>query len=267
LGLSGISLTTKDTLASISIQLNDGNILYDFNSVKVFHLFGDECFEPKIENSHLLRVMAYPDKSYTLFEFDTCINNVVLKVNKKQMEQKEFTLMGVSFDSNKSGIVYHTIGVNGATVKSYLRCEYFEQNLSVLNPDWVIVSLGTNDSYVNDFDSVSFYKDLNKMVSNIKNVAPNSAILLTTPGDNRIDKKTYNKNVILASNIIKRVVEEQKISYWDFNTIMGGAESINLWYAEGLVHTDYLHFTIKGYKYQSQLMFNAFLKSYSRFLD
>jgi len=47
---------------------------------------------------------------------------------------------------------------------------------------------------------------------------------------------------------------------------MGGEGSINNWHYYGLAHTDYLHYSRKGYEYQGKLLFNAFLKAYDDYL-
>ena len=267
LGLSGMSISTIDASSSVSIILKEDSVLYDFNSVVVFHKFGDRYFKPKIINEHLIKVIPNIDKGCTVFEFDTVINTIKLKFSKTDEEQDRFTLFGFSFYSRNHGIIYHTVGVNGAKVESYLKCNYFGEQLRYLNADWVIVSLGTNDSYTSNFDTVKFSKNLNDMILKIKQSSPNAAVLFVTPGDDYINKTIENNNVKLASEIIKKITKEQGVSYWDFYNIMGGDESIVKWYNYGLAHTDYLHFTIKGYEIQSELMFNAFLKLYYSYLE
>ena len=48
---------------------------------------------------------------------------------------------------DKSGVKYHSIGVNGASVPSYLRCDYLMDQLKLVKPDLVIFSIGINDAY------------------------------------------------------------------------------------------------------------------------
>ena len=42
---------------------------------------------------------------------------------------------------DNSGIKYHSIGVNGASVPSYLRCDYLMDQLKLVKPDLVIFPL------------------------------------------------------------------------------------------------------------------------------
>lgn len=264
LGLSGISIKTLDANASIRIKITDQALAgYDFDRLMVFHAFGPENFALKIiPNDKIKAVQTFPEKGYTLFEFNRNLESITLELKKQDESQKEFTLYGINFDSNDPGIIYHTVGVNGAQYESYLKCDYFVPHLNALNPDWVIVSLGTNDSYTNVFDTTDFWQKTDSLLQYIKQAAPNAAVLLTTPGDHRIKRVQVNKYAATASEIIKKQAMQKQLAYWDFYSLMGGAGSMDGWRAAGLAHTDYLHFTQKGYEYQAQLFFVAFLKAY-----
>jgi hypothetical protein len=268
LGLSGISIKTLDTNASIQIKITDQALAgYDFDRLMVFHTFGTENFALKIKPSNKIKlVQAFPEMGYTLFEFNQNLESVTMELQKQNETQKEFTLYGLNFDSNDPGIIYHTVGVNGAQYESYLKCDYFVPHLKVLNPDWIIVSLGTNDSYTNVFDTTVFIKKVDSLLQYIKQAAPNAAVLLTTPGDHRIKRVQVNAAAVRASEIIKKQAEQKQLAYWDFYSLMGGAGSMDAWRAVGLAHTDYLHFTQKGYEYQAQLLFVAFLKAYDDYM-
>jgi len=268
LGLSGIAVTTTDSLARITISIDDPNLQgYDFDRLMVFHNFDPLAYIPVIScDSCSYTVKEFPEKGYSLFEFSRNMSSVTLSLKKTSAKQDHFTLFGFNFDSNDPGIIYHTVGVNGAKVESYLRCTYFVQHLAALNPDWVIVSLGTNDAYTNVFDTVLFKSQVDSLVQRIKRAAPNCAVLLTTPGDHRIRRRYPNENTLVVSSILKEEAERYHLSYWDFNSVMGGFGSISAWYQMGLAHTDFLHYTKKGYEYQAQLLFNAFLKSYDEYL-
>jgi hypothetical protein len=265
LGLSGIVVSTSEINATVSVSIDDPNLKgYDFDKLMVFHEFGNKKYVPRIENS--ISTTPFPKKGYTLFEFETNISAVTLKLERTDSIQKSFDFYGFNFESNDPGIIYHTIGVNGAKFDSYLGCEYFTPHLAALEPDLVIISLGTNDVYTYVFDTLDFKNKVDSLIGNVKKAAPMAAILLTTPSDHRIKKGEVNRNVAQASAILKSKAKQWNISYWDYYTVMGGQGSIDFWRSTGMAHTDYLHYTQKGYEYQSQLMFNAFLNSYDDYL-
>lgn len=267
LGLSGIAVIAADTNATITMSIADKTLPgYDFDELMIFHGTLRENYLPRIIYPNPVKQTTNIAQGYTLFEFDHSIDSMVMGITKTDSLQNDFILYGYNFASNDQGITYHTIGVNGARVESYLKCDLFIPHLSALNPDWVIVSLGTNDAYTNAFDTVQFKNQLSSLINNIKKAAPNCAILLTTPGDHRMKRINTNPNAQLVSDLIKETAMKFGIAYWDFNQIMGGPGSIDAWVDSGMGHTDYLHYTRKGYEYQGQLLFNAFLKSYDAFL-
>ncbi len=268
LGLSGISIKTFDANASIHIRITDQALAgYDFDRLMVFHAFGAENYALNIKpNGQIKSTQAFPEKGYTLFEFNRNLESVSLELQKQNEAQQEFTLYGLNFDSNDPGIIYHTVGVNGAQYESYLKCDYFVPHLNALNPDWVIVSLGTNDCYTNVFNTSEFRLKVDSLLEYIQQAAPNAAVLLTTPGDHRIKRGPVNEAATAASAIIKKQAVQKQVAFWDFYSLMGGPGSMTAWRDAGLAHTDYLHFTQKGYEYQAQLFFVAFLKAYDEYM-
>lgn len=267
LGVSGISVTTTDTSAYIKVSINDPDMEgYDFDRLMVFHEAGLEYYTPKINSDNLINTTVNNALGCTIFEFDKNINKIVVGIERTDSLQQRFTLHGLNFASADPGIIYHTIGVNGAQYESYLRCQHFTNHLSALKPDWVIVSLGTNDAYTTSFDTLKFKENVQQMVKKIKVAAPECSILLTTPADHLYKKTQVNYNAKAASQIIKQVAKTENLSCWDFYDIMGGAGSVNHWHYYGLAHTDFLHFTKAGYEYQANLLFQAFLKAYDNYL-
>lgn len=69
-----------------------------------------------------------------------------------------FYVRGFIVENPFSGITYHAVGVNGASVPSYLKCEYFENDLSFIKPDLCVFAIGINDASGDAFDTVVFKK-------------------------------------------------------------------------------------------------------------
>jgi len=266
LGLSGISVSTNDTASYIKMKLNDPKLPgYDFDKLMVFHEFSSKSYQPIIKHCQVKKTTPYPDKGYTLFEFNKNLTSTTLGFHKSDSNQNEFKLFGFNFESNDSGIIYHTVGVNGAMYSSFLKCQLFGTHLQALEPDWVIISLGTNDCYTDNFNASKFKQNVDSLLTIVSKTAPHAAVLITTPGDHRIKRQELNVNSAKASEILTQLAKQHKLSYWNLNAIMGGEGSIDIWRYLELAHTDYLHFTQKGYEYQSKLLFNAFLKAYDNY--
>ncbi len=274
LGLSGISVTTFDTLSSITIVLNhDDYPKYDFNKVKIFHPIDSTSFSVEIFTSNGKSIektknIIYNDTlGYTMFVLSDYIDTLNLKFVKTKACQNKFVLHGISLETNDPGIIYHSIGVNGAKVKSYLKCNLFSQHLKALSPDWVIVSLGTNDAYPKYFDSNVFEREYDTLITKIKKAVPHAAILLTVQGDSYRYKKYINHNTLKARQVIYDLAQIHNLAVWDFFTVMGGLNSIALWNEQQLTAHDKLHLSKKGYLLQGNLFFNAFLKKYDQSID
>ena len=62
-------------------------------------------------------------------------------------EQSNFALNGIVLENDQNGIIYHAIGVNGARFSDYNKCSLFFDQIQALQPDLIIVSLGTNEAF------------------------------------------------------------------------------------------------------------------------
>ncbi|MCK4662219.1 MAG: hypothetical protein KAT68_05100 [Bacteroidales bacterium] len=269
LGLSGISVTSYDSIASIAIILNDNDYpKYDFNKVKIFHPVKNNEFSVIIDKYLEKKSVLLNDSlGYTMFLLENYIDTLFLKFIKTDSLQNEFVLHGISLETDDPGVVYHSIGVNGAKAESYLRCNLFSQHLKALEPDWIIISLGTNDAYHENFDEKVFEEHYETLIKKIKSAAQGKPLLLTVPGDSYRFRKYLNKDMIKVKEVIYKLAEKYNCGIWDFYSVMGGLNSIVLWDRNGLAGKDKLHFSKEGYLLQGDLFFNAFLKKYDEYID
>lgn len=269
LGLSGISVSTSDTLASITIVLDRNNQpVYDFNRVKVFHSMDSSCFDLELNgNKGDVRSEAHQTLGFTEFFLDDYTDSLQLIFIRNTDAQTTFTLHGLSLETSDPGVVYHSIGINGANVNSFQGCALFSQHLQTIMPDWIIISFGTNDGYVVKLDTQLFEKNFINLIDLMRESFPETPILLTVPADNYRYRKTPNTNTELTRNMMMRIAQSKNCAVWDLYSIMGGFKSVCEWQKENLAASDKLHFTSAGYKLQGDLLFTAFLKSFDNFLE
>jgi lysophospholipase L1-like esterase len=175
-------------------------------------------------------------------------------------------LQGIEFTSDASGVVYNSVGVNGATLSSYLRCELYRKQLQILDPDLIIISIGTNDGYTRRFDQNKFCTEYHELLNETIEAAPDAVLLLTVPNDDLLYRRYSNTNTEKIKNIIQDLAQEYKCGVWDFYTIMGGLNSAQIWYSQKLMQYDRIHFNRKGYQLQGELLFSAFLKAWENHL-
>jgi lysophospholipase L1-like esterase len=179
----------------------------------------------------------------------------------------------MSLESSGPGVIVHTIGVNGAMFASYLESEHFVSQLSMLHPDLLIFSLGTNEAFgVKAYSSASFRSDIDLLISQIRQYGTNAAVILTTPpGIYKATRKkrrtSYKPNPLAdtVSCVLRQYANTNGMALWDWYTIMGGKEGMSKWKAKKLTDRKYIHFTTKGYGIQGVLLREAVMNSYRQF--
>ena len=268
-GICGITVKTIDTLATFSLTLQpQNNLNYDFNKLTVIHDKGPEIFDYYIkdENGTFFNIVpeATDNSKFTsVFSSDTLVHKFSISfASKDSLLKRHFNLYGIVTENNNPGVLYHMIGVNGAEYRHYNSSEYFLEQLSVLKPDLLLISLGTNDAYPLSFQVENFKRQVDTLLTSIRKIHPNACVILTGPGDSYRKRKYKNKNMLIAGDILKQYALENNIAYWDWYSIMGGLGSSLKWQKKNLYQPDRLHMTRTGYEIQGDLLYEAILKSY-----
>jgi hypothetical protein len=264
LGLSGYSISTYNPNSLIQIILNtDSTTYYDFNRIKLFHNHDTTNFSIMINNGEAAFTASVNDTlGYTEYEFSRYQDELILNFYKSDSIQNHFTIYGISFENDDPGIIYNSVGVNGAKLNAFAGCNLFVRHLSALNPDLVIISLGTNDGYSRYFNSLKYKENYEQLLKLIKQAAPEAAVLLTVPNDSYLYRRYINRNTEKMRSIIFDLAGNNNYGVWDFFTIMGGLNSSYAWNLNGMMNGDKIHFNRKGYLLKGDLFFNAFLKAY-----
>ena len=104
------------------------------------------------------------------------------------------------------------------------------------------------------------------VINKMRREFPESAILLTTPGDHLVRGYLQNKALPEVSRVVKQVAKKYRCAVWDFYKIMGGAGSVDYWFMNGLSAKDRVHMTRKGYVLQGDLFFNALLSEFEKLM-
>lgn len=265
-GLSGITAVTSTPNGTIAINPNRESVDYDIKRVKVFYPVSDpSSFEATLllDSGNVLESYLTGD-GYMEFVLLKPQSAVTIKIVKSSPSQSKFVLQGVLLESEQSGVVYSATGLNGAEVPTYFRCDDFNKQLAQLNPDLIIISLGTNDAYKAHFDPVQFHADYRKLISGIRKYLPDVDILLTTAGDSYRRRKP-NKHIEQVADQLLSLAKEMHVAVWDFYRVMGGLKSIKSWKEHGLCANDLLHLSQKGYELQGELFFQALDMAYEEY--
>lgn len=263
LGMAGVAAITNDSTNVFGFKLLPNNHHKNFNSVKVYHNF-NPSFEFSITNQTELNFVRRENKmhGYSEFVFETFVDSIEFTLIKKDSIIKDFMLKGFSIENSKPGIYFASMGVNGASTHSFLRCNQFVEELRSIPPDLVIFSLGVNDTHDSSFSGEKFKLNYDSIIKLIREVSPNTAILFTTVTDNYMNRKTPNKRPIKAREVMLEFTNSHQAVVYDLYEVMGGYKSIVKWQIAGLASKDRVHFNGRGYKLFAGLMFDAINRSY-----
>lgn len=252
LGASGIAVTTTGVATDIAIALNDNDIKYGTTKVE---LIGE--WYPREGGNGRTGMPEMP----AVLQYEEAVEQFELAIPSNS--RWDYTLRGLLLSGPEGGISLHSIGVNGASVGSYLRCPYFCEDMKKIKPDIVIFGLGINDASGVTFDTAYFHRKYIALADSIKKVNPEVAFIYITNNDCRFMSHSGNRpnpNGKLAREVFYRLAKETQGAVWDLFSIMGGYRSIDRWREAGLAKKDCVHFTNEGYTLLGELLAQALLK-------
>ncbi|MDR1595255.1 MAG: GDSL-type esterase/lipase family protein [Prevotellaceae bacterium] len=268
IGVTGLGLQTQNLTADINILTVDESFPgeWDFNKVTAYcnlektdiYLFQPNVVEIDTVNSF---AKAFLLENYT--------NNVDMSFISPE---KEISVSGFHLSNGKRGVFYNSIGINGAKFCNYNQCsEDFYRQIASLEPDLVIISLGTNEAMAKVIDEDRLHSDVSDFVFNIRHSSPNTCVIFTTPVETfaRAGRKMPtlpNHKAGKVRDVIAGFAERNKYPYWDLYNIAGGKGSAPEWNKKKLFVRDRIHLTQRGYEYQGELLFEALIKSYNQYI-
>lgn len=273
MGLAGAALTTNDATASVSIVSRERQATalspeYKFNKVTLIGFSETENVAPVVGYKGRTIKGKFNDRQSTYtFQLPALTDSICIYFEDMQ---GEFTLTGVLLDNGMPGISVHGVGVNGASVPSYLRCEDFERDLKLIHPDLVVFGIGINDAAGTEFDPEKFKRNYSELIRIIKRVNPDCALLFVTNNDSyksvKVKRKTHyevNPNGVLVEQAFMELGKQHNAAIWDQFYVMGGLRSMRDWENAGLAQRDKIHFTNSGYKLIGDLLYNALISRYA----
>lgn len=284
IGITGYTLIAKDKKASITFVYNpQGAVQYRdttlIEEVSIWHsannfklilnnpkgamriVYDSICL---LNGFQRTRILNYRVGTELKLSFDASDTNGV------------FLFHGISFENPSAhGLNYHRGAVVGATFLQLVRQQDATINhLRQVNPDLLIFSYGSNESYDANFNVENYHTQVSAFIKKVKTEIPNINIIFTGTPDTRSNGR-FPVNTVSINNTLRQIAIENDCAFWDLNAIMGGDNSIMYWLDNGLARKDKLHFTRSGYALQGNLFSSALMELYlekydhgiSRFCD
>lgn len=183
-------------------------------------------------------------------------------------------LYGVEFRKKTSGVIYSSLGINGAniTVLSHaFNGAHWAAELKHYKPNLVVLAYGTNESAYAKFVETTWPKELKTAVRRIQTALPNASILLMSPMDRGEKNEAGEIDTVPALprlvEIESQVAAETGVAFFNTFEAMGGDGTMARWYAAEprLVGADFIHPLPAGAKIVGELLYNALRDGYNEY--
>lgn len=177
--------------------------------------------------------------------------------------RSEYNLSGFVLEKKNPGVIYHSIGVNGAKVSDYNKYPLFFEQLPILDPSLLIISLGTNEAF-GKWSAPYYISQIKTFISNVRQKNPNVVILIMTPPPSLFNRRRTNTFVTNYGQILKEQITDCVI--WDLLSKLGGEDAPKQQYLSSFMAKDKIHYTKEGYEMQGSLFLSDFLSAYDNYV-
>jgi lysophospholipase L1-like esterase len=244
-GLGGVTFTGAAGASSRIVLQTPGHT--DFE-VWFLRQPGGGTFTFSADGETLGRVeTAAEEKAAGFAGFHASLGARTLEVH---VEQGSVRLFGISAGKPGPGVVYDSLGLNGASITVLSRMfnqEHWAEELRHRDPDLVVINYGTNEADFDKFIDHGYEKELREAISRIRAAAPLASILVMSPmdrgyrtGPGEIETMPAIPRIVA---IQRRVAAETACGFFDTFAAMGGEGTMARWYAAQprLVSADFIH--------------------------
>ncbi len=173
-------------------------------------------------------------------------------------------VFGITLEKATPGVVYDSLGMNGAftTVPARIFNEkQWAEQLQRRKPDLVILNYGTNESGFSGYVGSWYEKELRQALRRLRAALPNCSLLIMSPID-RAEQVAGGEIRTLPSiprlvAIQERVARENGCGFFNTFAAAGGEGTMARWYEARprLVSADFIHPTPAGAREVGRLFF------------
>lgn len=285
IGMGGIGVRSYSNSINLRLTIAPKNGAgYAFNEAILYRRENAMPMLPTDESKQIatafLADTAYAEVKADTFRIECLTDTLLLHSTRRKQGTDQLlpassfnnTYYGFSLTNGQPGILYHSVGVNGAMYVNYTDSVYVER-LALLRPQLLIISLGTNETFGCRFSGIEFSEQVKRFLRLVKHAMPQVEILLTTPPE--CYKRTYvkkkrvyvrNENTEKAAAALRQIAKEESLVCWDLFAATGGKNSCRKWQSQRLMARDRIHFTQRGYEDQGVLLYRALMNAYNRYL-
>lgn len=271
-GFGGSTFVTHRSHQRVWIETNeiDGRPVHA-STIEVHYLAqprgGD--LDVLIDGAHLLTISTEREKAVSAFHTLRVPDGPHKIILRTARGGRPVRLFGVALEREGPGVVYDSLGINGAstTVMGRMDHEHLRQQLSHRHPDLVVLAFGANES--NRPGLVDRYRsEVLPAVRSLRRASGGASCLLVAPMDRAMRNATGRA---VSSPLIPRIIGAQRAiarevgcAYFDTYSAMGGEGSMRAWASAGLAGGDLVHPTREGSELLGRGLFNALERAFIR---
>jgi lysophospholipase L1-like esterase len=262
LGVSGFVANTKDMYANVTFKFNKK---LDSGPYILYTYFKNDSDDYDIKISDYTNYLKKIDSKYEnnikIFVTDKSIDSLKIEFTKSSFDVvSDLFFYGLEIKKETPGVLYHNLGVGGASFNALNQQLYFDNQFRILNPDIVILDWGTNDIIYKNNIAEDLESTIIKTINRIRSILPNITIILTSVQDMNYKGLNISKAKDF-SDLIRKISIQEDCIFYDWFYISGGRFSMKQWDENLLARKDNIHLTPLGYKVKAELFFNAIQKS------
>ncbi len=263
LGISGVTARTTDSNASFRLSFR-GTVQPEHKRLRILLKREAQSYDFTVRSgNNQVQVDVFnptsPDNTpMVAVDLPAVSSDFVFTLKKTDTAQSMFEIYGISIETpNDEGVLFHSVGINGAGHYSLLRQNLMQEQLMLLKPDAVIIDLGANDFYRGKIDKEVFSNNLLKIVNIIRSANPETTIILGCSQD--IYRGGYSlPDCMVFSDIIREFSQKNQCLFYDWYWVAGGRFSMMRWSQSALAKWDMVHLTHSGYLLKGQLMAESY---------
>jgi lysophospholipase L1-like esterase len=273
IGIGGVTVRNAHPGRKITVQIrSDSSLGYQFDRVRLFCLRDEHSFDYRIlDDSGAVLGTAQASgisdsQSPITVQLPELNDQFTLEPVRTADQQNHATLFGFSLENGQPGVLYHTVGVNGAQYSHYKAATYFAEQTKGLAPNLIVISLGTNEAFAPRLTGEEFYSQIDGLVQSLRKANPEASILLTTPADSFKSyrrRRVPNPKMAEVRETILRYATDHQLPCWDLYGITGPA---TYWQKNHLIQRDGVHYTRQGYELQGRLLYDALMNSFNQYV-
>jgi len=254
-GLSGYGFSTKAEQFVFSVEASEDR--HKFNTIKIVSPMASLYRMETVDGNRKPIMNKYQSREPFVSEYHQKkpISSISFIPTKKQ---DIYSLNGLIVEKDAPGLIYHNIGTVGSMAANFNANPLFFEQLPVLSPDLVIVSLGTNES-LHSVSAEKFTEQMELFIKNIRMFCHNVPILVTTPPISLLNNKEFNTYILEYSSALMR---KEDIAMWDLYSFLDGLMGAEKDLAAIKIAGDKIHYTLEGYISQGTAFAKEFLNEY-----